>query len=166
MVQRAYGVHLLKYGRVEEGLAALTQAMERLRRGRARDFDFVYTLAWNVAAETEAGHYRQAEAMLEEADAIVAKFGGKPTEKMDDLLLARAAFLLANGKGDQAAQYLQNWPAPPEAARKISYLWLDVSLAHAEAELAQGHAAGARERVAEVQKRLEGSGVAGYFKRW
>jgi len=167
MVLRAYGVHLLKYGRVEEGLASLTQATKRARHDRGRDVDFIDTLACNVAAETEVGHYRQAEAMLEEADALGAYLGGKPSSGgVNNLRLARAALLQAEGKGDEAAKCLQKSAVPPEAPGKISYNWLDVSLAHATVELTQGHPAEALEQAAEVQRRLEGSGKALYFKRW
>jgi len=105
--------------------------------------------------------------MLEEADAISARLGGKSsTGEVNDLRLARATLLQAEGKGDEAAKCLQKSAVPPEAPGKISYNWLDVSLAHATVELTQGHPAAALEQAAEVQRRLEGSGKALYFKRW
>lgn len=166
MVKRAYGVHLLKYGRIEEGLTSLTQAAERLRRGRNRDFDFIDTLAWNVVAETKTGHYRQAEALLKEADVLRAQLGRESPGQIDDLVLARAAFMLAKGQGDDAAKCLRESAVLPASPRDITYNWLDASIAHAGVELAQGRPAAARERAGEVQRRLEERGLAVYFKRW
>jgi serine/threonine-protein kinase len=167
MVREGYGIYLLRYGRVEEGLESIAQCLDVLRRAR-QSFDqgFASTLAWRARGETELGHYRQAEATLAEISTIQLKLGSPPPDYRSDAVITRAKFLVATGKADEAAKALQQLPLKSEASDKISYDWLDVSLARAEVELARNLPEAAIEQASEVRNRIAGSGLGTYFKRW
>ncbi|MDE3165788.1 MAG: serine/threonine protein kinase, partial [Acidobacteriota bacterium] len=71
MARDGYGVHLLRYGRVEEAVAVLALGGEGRVRGHGREsHDYTNTLEWIAAGETDLGHYRKAEEMLAEASSI------------------------------------------------------------------------------------------------
>jgi hypothetical protein len=167
MVRRAYGVNLLRYGSVEEGLLPLTQAMQAHRQAkRSGNQDFAITLEAIAPAETELGHYRQAQVLLDEAFTIRGGPGQGYSRQLDDALLAKAKLLVATGKAEEALSALQQIPEKADSGGKITYSWLNVSLARAEVELARGHAAAAIDQAALVRKRIVDSGLARYFKRW
>jgi eukaryotic-like serine/threonine-protein kinase len=57
MVRRAYGASLLRYGRIEEGVFQLAEAIAVGRRAkRSWVSDFAMTLEWAALGETELGH--------------------------------------------------------------------------------------------------------------
>jgi len=167
MVRRAYGVNLLRYGSVEEGLLPLTQAMEVHRRAkRSGNQDFAVTLEAIAPAETDLGYYRKAQALLDEAFTIRAGPGQGYSRQLDDALMAKARLLLATGKAEEAMSALQQIPEKADFSGKITYSWLNVSLARAEVNLARNRPEAAIDQAALVRKRIAESGLAPYFKRW
>jgi serine/threonine-protein kinase len=167
MVRRGYGVSLIEYGRVEDGLVLLGKSIDvprRLQRSQTRAFANRLEVA--VVGEVELGHYQRASAMLEEASAIRTRLGDKPASgQLNDAALARAGLLVATGKADEAAQALQEFSMGPVVSSKISYAWLDVTLARAEVDVARNRPDMAIEQAREVRRRTEGSGLGTYFKR-
>ncbi len=167
MAQEGYGVHLLRYGRIEEGLVPITQCLDVLRRVKqAGTHGFAGTLLWKARAETELGHYRQADATLAEVSAIEAQLDTPPPDYRSDLVIVSAEFQMATGKAEEAAKLLTEFPLDPAAQGKLSYDWLDISLARAEANLARNRPQEAIEQARAVQSRIEASGLGPYFKRW
>ncbi len=167
MAREGYGLHLIRYGRVEDGLVQIAQSLETLRQAKASETPgFANTLGFNIIGETELGHYGQAEGMLAEASAIRSRFTTGPAEYRYEDAVALATFLTATGKADKAASVLESVPMGPEVVSQLSYPWLDMSIARAEADLARGRFAAAIERARETRTRIEGSGLANYFKRW
>jgi serine/threonine-protein kinase len=164
MVRRALAVHSFYYGRPEVALAALRQVVEVRRRDNDRDF--AYTLDWLAVAEMEFGHFREAQASLEEASAIRSRLGGSRPWELTDALLARARFLMVTGKPEEAARLLEESPLKPDPAGAISYDWLEVSQARADADLARGLPDRAIAQAASIRKRIADSGLGSYFKRW
>ncbi len=168
MVRRAYGVNLIRYGRVEDGLVPLAQVIEVHRSAkRSNIIDFAITLESAAPGEIELGHYLQAETLIAEAFSIRSSLGDKPASRQfDDARLARAKLLLATGKANEALSTIREIPEKAGPSGKITYSWLNVSLAAAEVELALDHAASAIDQSALIQKRIAESGAAPYFKRW
>ncbi len=167
MAREGYGVYLLHYGRVEEGLVPLAQCIDTLRRSKqSGTHGFANTLESSAGGETELGHYRRAEAILAEVSTIRARLGPPPPDHRADAVLAPAKFLMATGKADDAARVLQEFPLEPAAPGKLSYDWLDISLARAEADLARNRPDAAIEQARAVGSRIETSGLRTYFKRW
>ncbi len=146
----------------------MVQAMDATRRANhTGTIDFANTLELLAPGEIELGHYSRAAALLDEADAIHSKLGIKPASRLlNDNLLARAKLQLVTGNADGARKTLEDFPANREAPAKISYPWLDVSIARAEVDLAQFKPAEAIAQAALVNSQIAGSGVAPYFKRW
>jgi tetratricopeptide (TPR) repeat protein len=167
MVRRAYGVNLLRYGSVEEGLLPLTQAMEVHRKAkRSGNQDFAITLEAIAPGEIDLGHYRQAQALLDEAFTIRAVSGQGYSRQLDDALMAKAKLLLATGNAEEAMSALQQIPEKADFSGKITYSWLNVSLARAEVNVVRERPEAAIDQAALVQKRIIESGLASYFKRW
>ena len=167
MAREGYGLHLLRYGRLEEGMQPLAQAVEVLRHDRRSGSNsFANSLGFLAGGETALGHYRQAEALLAEADAIHARSGPLTPGYLSDAVLARAGFLIATGQAEEAAAALRAGPREPLGRGSISYGWLDHSLARAEVDLARNRPDTAIAQAREVRIRIEGSGLAQYFKRW
>jgi tetratricopeptide (TPR) repeat protein len=104
--------------------------------------------------------------MLGEASAIRARLGGTPPWDLNDVLLARAKLLVVTGQADEGAQTLQESSVKPDTVGRITYGWLDVSLARAEIALAQKRPEAAIEQGGRVRRSIEESGLAPYFKRW
>ena len=94
MVRRGYGVSLIEYGRVEDGLVLLAKSIDvprRLQRSQTRAFANRLEVA--VVGEIELGHYQRASAMLEEASAIRTRLGDTPSSgQLNDAVLARPGF--------------------------------------------------------------------------
>jgi serine/threonine-protein kinase len=167
MAREGYGLYLIRYGRVEDGLALFAQVIDVLRRAKqAATESFASTLALGASGEIELGHYRQAEAALAEVAAIYSRIGHPEPGYRSDAALASAELLIATGKADEAATALQQVPMDSPGPGKMSYVWLDQSLARAEADLACKRPAGAIERARDVRTRIGESGLADYFKRW
>lgn len=81
MAPEAYGLHLFRYGRIEEGLVPITQCLDVLRRvNQSGTHGFANTPLWKAGAETDLGHYREAEAALAEVSAIHARLNPPPTD--------------------------------------------------------------------------------------
>ncbi len=167
MVLEGYGIYLFRYGRVEEGLVFLAQSLDVLRRANKAGSDsFANTLELRAGGETELGHYRQAEALLAEASAIRARLGPPQPDYRSEAAVELAGFLVATGRADEGAKTLQEISVEPGAGNRISYHWLDVILARAEADLARNRADAAIDQARQVRSRIEGSGLSTYFKRW
>ncbi len=168
MVRRGYGVSLLEYGRLEEGLVPLAQSIDVPRRAkRSGTRAFANRLEVATVGEIELGHYRQAEAMLEEASAIRSRLGDSPSSgQLNDALLARAKLLVATGKAEEAARTLLAFPVKPDADGRLTYPWLSVSVAQADVELEQNRPEEAIRHARQVQSRIDQSGLRAYFKRW
>jgi serine/threonine-protein kinase len=167
MARRAYGVHLIRYGRTEEGLDQLDRVIQvRRRTNDSGTHDFAMTLEWAAGGETELGHYRQADALSTEASAIRARSAATPPEELSYALRGRVKLLIATGKAAEAANALRAIPDAPDPAGKIAYGWLNFSVARAEVELAQARLPAAIERTREVRRRIQASGVGFYFRRW
>jgi serine/threonine-protein kinase len=168
MVQRAYGVNLLLYGDPEESLPLLSQVLETGRRARLTGTtDFASTLEWTATSEIELGHYRQAATLLDQAAAIYSNRGSTPSSgQLNDLLIARARYLTATGKPAEALAALGDFHDTPERSAPLATSWLDVSIARANAAVAQGQPQAAIDQAREVRLRIDGSGVAPYFGRW
>jgi hypothetical protein len=167
MVRRAYGVNLIRYGRVEEGLVPLKQTMDVHRQAnRSYIQDFAITLEALAPAETDLGHYPEAQVLLDEAFTIRSGKGQGYSRQLDDALLAKAKLLLATGKANEAMSALQQIPEKADSRGKITYSWLNVSLARSEVDLVLGQPAAAIEQAELVRKRIVESGLAPYFKRW
>lgn len=167
MAREGYGLHLIRYGRVEEGVDQVAQCLDRLRLAKASETPgFANTLGFNAAGETDLGHYRKAEEMLAEASAIRSRLRTGLTEYRYDDAVATAKFLTATGKADEAVRVLEGVPMEPEVVSQLSYPWLDTSIARAEAELAREQTGAAIDRAREVRRRIEASGLTVFFKRW
>jgi eukaryotic-like serine/threonine-protein kinase len=167
MVREGYGIYLLQYGRVEEALVPIGQCIDALRRAnQSGTHSFANTLEWVARAETELGHHREAEAMLAEASATHARLGPTPPDFRSDSVIAAAKVLMAIGKAEQAARTLEEFPLEVKGSDKISYDWLNISLARAESNTARNHADQAIDQARQVRNRIEESGLGTYFKRW
>jgi hypothetical protein len=167
MAREGYGVHLVRYGVIEEGLLPITQCLDVLRRVKqSGTYSFASTLSWKARAETDLGHYRQAEATLAEISAIQARLGPTPPDYRSDLALAFARFQMAIGKAEEAAKTLAEFPLDPDVQGKLSYEWLDISLARAEVSLARNRPLEAMEEARAVKSWIEASRRGPYFKRW
>jgi tetratricopeptide (TPR) repeat protein len=167
MAREGYGVNLFRYGRIEEGLGFIAQCLDVLRRvNQSGTHGFANTLLWKAGAETELGHNREAEAALAEVSAIHARLDAPPPDYRSDRAIVSARFLMATGKADQAAQALAEYPLGPAVEGALSYDWLDISLARAEASLARNRPEEAIEQAGAVRRRIEASGLGLYFKRW
>jgi len=167
MVWEGYGVHLVRYGRIEDGLVPITQCLDVLRRvNQSGTYGFAGTLLWKARAETDLGHYQQADATLAEVSAIRARLDSPPPDYRSDMAIVSAGFQMATGKAEEAAKALAEYPLDPGVQGILSYDWLDISLARAEASLARNCPQEALEEARGVQKRIEASGLEIYFKRW
>jgi tetratricopeptide (TPR) repeat protein len=167
MVRRAYGVNLFRYGRVEEGVVPIQQAVDVHRQAnRSNNQDFAVTLESLAPGETDLGHYRKAQTLLDEAFTIRAGQNKGHSRQLDDALLAKAKLLLATGKAGEAMSSLQRIPEKTDAGVHLTYSWLNVSLAKAEVDLALGRPVSTIGQASLVRKRIVESGAASYFKRW
>jgi thioredoxin-like negative regulator of GroEL len=81
-------------------------------------------------------------------------------------MMAKAKLLLATGKAEDAMSALRQIPEKADISGKITYSWLNVSLARAEVNLALNRPHAAIDQAALVRKRIVESGLASYFKRW
>ena len=161
MVRRAYGVHLIRYGHVEEGTSLLALAMDRVRRAnRAKTADFAMTLEYAAAGETQLGHFRQAEAMLEEAHGI----RGTQIEDPSITMPAWEGLLTATGRADRAASILEKYHL--DEGGKISYDWMELMLAGAKIRLAQNRPDAAAQQARAVRTSIQAGGLSGHFKLW
>ncbi|MBS1858124.1 MAG: serine/threonine protein kinase [Acidobacteria bacterium] len=166
MVRDGYGIHLLRYGRTEEGVAMLALAEQGRLRGHGRDsHDFINTMEWMASGETDLGHYRKAEDILAEAAGIRSRLSPSSPAEITDSLLSRAGLLVATGRARDAGELLARSPFEPHPAQ-ISYGWLDIALARAEAELARGRPDAAIALAHEVRTRIQDAGLGDYLKRW
>jgi tetratricopeptide (TPR) repeat protein len=168
MVRRAYGVNLIQYGLAEEGLVPITQSLETSRRvKRSGTRNFADALAFGSEGEIELGNYSRAEAMIAEASAIHAKLGDSGSSgQLTITVQMRAKLLVATGKAAEAVKSLQELPVKPGAPGALSYPWLSVSVALAEANLALGEYNTAIRRAGEVRNRIEGSNLRPFLKRY
>ena len=168
MVRRGYGVSLIEYGRVEEGLAQLNQSIEVPRRAkRSGTRGFANRIEVATIGEIELGHYQRAAAMLEEAASVRSRLGDTaPSGQLNDALLARARLLLATGKAEEASQVLRAIPAQAGANGQLTYPWLGVSVGQADADLERNRPQDAILLAREVQRRIHESGLRPYFKGW
>jgi tetratricopeptide (TPR) repeat protein len=82
------------------------------------------------------------------------------------MVIVSAGFQMATGKAEEAAKALAEFPLDPAVQGKLSYDWLDITLARAEASLARNRPQEAIEEARAVQSRIEASGLGLYFKRW
>ena len=165
MVRRAYGLHLLRYGRLEEAMSLLTEAIEAARQAnRAKTSDFALTLEYAAAGEIECGRLRKAEAMIEEARGIHS--ANAQDQDPATTVLTETKLMAATGKADEAAKTLQASPLKIQAGAKITHDWMDLSLAGAEVDLARNQPDAAIDQAREVRNRIQASGLSNYFKLW
>jgi tetratricopeptide (TPR) repeat protein len=168
MVRRAYGVNLLQYGRVEDGLTPLTESVETTRRvKRAGTRNFADALALGSEGETTLGNYTKAEAMLREASAIHARLGSTSASgQLNTTQLMWAKLLISTGRANEAAKSLRDLNVKPAASGGLSSAWLGVSAALAEAAVAVGEYDAAIRQAGEVRKAIEASPLRPYLKRY
>ena len=163
MVRRAYAASLLRYGRTEEAVSQLEEAIAVGRRAkRSWVSDFAMTLEWDALGETELGHYRHAEDLIEEAKKIRGDARG---EDPTTTLLSRTRLLAATGKAAAAAEEIQRSLPKPDATA-VTYEWMDDSLALAEFDLARNQPDAAIERARAVGAAIQKTGLSRYLKRW
>jgi serine/threonine-protein kinase len=167
MAREAYGLHLMRYGRIEEGMEPIKLCLDVLRSAKQSvTHGFADTLVWKATGETDLGRYREAEATLAEEAAIRARLGPAPLEYRSDRAIASARFLAAIGKADQAAEVLEQAAVEPGGEGTFSYDWLNVSLTRADASLARNLPEEAMRQARAVRHRIETSGIGPYLKRW
>jgi tetratricopeptide (TPR) repeat protein len=163
MVRGAYGANLFRYGRLEEAIQQMSQVVDMDRLRKPGDRDFVITVESVVPIEVELGHYQQAAAFLQEAFALQV---APHSRQLDDVLMAQAKLLLVTGRANEAMAVLQGIAEEANLPGKLSYSWLNVSLARAEVELGRGHPSSAIDQAAIVRRKIVASGLGQYFKRW
>jgi len=167
-VLSAYGYRLLVYGRLEDGLTDLSQYIDIRRRAkRSVTRVFADTLGFRALAETEIGHYRDAETDLNEAATIRTKIGDTLSSGLlYPTIFARAHLLVATGKADTAADLLDVAPAETDDGGNLSKTWLAYGLSNAELKLAQNRHEDAIAFARRARTRLEASKVRQYLKHY
>ena len=155
MVREGYGNGLIRYGRVEEGLALISQTMDVRRRAkRVQTRDFASFLDETAIGETELGHDQQAKALLDEGFAIHTAVGdAAPSERLGEAIRARSRLLVATGHA-QRGQY-RSARNPQERGVSIALHRSTGSLAQSEVALAIGHADDAIRYASEMRRWLE-----------
>src|SRR5262249_11750213 len=166
LVLSAYGHRLVTFGRVEEGLSYLSRYIEIRRRAkRTVTRVFAQTLEARADAETEIGHYAEAQADLDEAATIRTKIGDTLSSGLlYPTLLARANLLQAIGRADAAEHLIEIAPAEADPAGHASRTWLAYSMSKAQLRLGQKRYADAIAAAKELRSRVEASGVREYLK--
>ena len=164
MVCRAYGAHLLRYGLIEQAVTLLTEAIEVPRRAnRVKSADFALTLEHAAAGETELGHFRKAEAMLEEARGI--RGSDAPDEDSAVTVPSWAKLLIACRRPEEAAKLVEA-ALKSQAGPQITYDWMELSLAGADVSLARSQNNAAIDQARAVRTRIQARGLSSYFKVW
>jgi eukaryotic-like serine/threonine-protein kinase len=165
MVRDGYGSGLIRYGRVEEGLIPISQALEVRRRAkRVQIRDFASFLDEMAIGETELGHYQQATALLDEGFAIHTAVGdAAPSARLSDAIMARSRLLVATGHVEDARATLESIPKPSGLS---TFAALDRTLAESEIALADGRTDEAIQYAGEMRRWLEASSMRSYFKRY
>src|SRR5215831_19347819 len=166
LVLSSYGHRLVTFGRVEEGLSYLSRYIEIRRRAkRTVTRVFAQTLEARADAETEIGHYGEAQADLDEAATIRTKIGDTLSSGLlYPTLLARANLLQAIGRADDAEHLIEIAPAETDPAGHLSRTWLAYSTSKAQLKLGQQRYTDAIATAKELLRRVEGSGVREYLK--
>jgi serine/threonine-protein kinase len=168
LVLSSYGHRLVVFGRVEEGLSYLSRYIEIRRRAkRSVTRVFAETLEFRADAETQIGHYAEAQADIDEAAAIRARIGDTLSSGLlYPTLFARANLLQATGRADDAEHLIEKGPAETDAAGHLSRIWLTYSISNAKLRLGQRRYADAIAAARELRGRVEASSARLYLKRY
>ncbi len=160
-----YGRALVQAGRLEEGVAVLSQAVTNLRKYRPGSGYLAILLDLEAPGWTALGHYQEARAALDEAAQIHAGIHDEAIY-VNENIAARSALLLATDRPADASKVLDGFVVKEPANGTISLTWVRASLARADADLAGPEPGQAVELASRVRGALQGSPSRAYFKTY
>jgi eukaryotic-like serine/threonine-protein kinase len=160
-VYLVYGYDLANAGRLEDGLAYISKAVENRRKNRPGTRYLGQMLEQQASVFIDLGRYADAQRAIDEADLIAKHVKIPPT-----YLGARdhARLLIAAGRANEADAALDAFQPPAPEAGTLSLDALRLRIGHAEVALARHDGQAAESLAAQVDRDLSGSPVRIYLK--
>jgi tetratricopeptide (TPR) repeat protein len=145
----------LLHGRMEDSLR-VARAAATLTNGRATLVEFrLRVLEVEARGLIEAGHFAEALSALHEADQLRQQRGRIDGPVYNTHLFARVHWMLAQGRGDEAAALAARFRVPADAAaRPVAPEALERDSLRAESELARHRLDEAMSIAADVRERI------------
>jgi serine/threonine-protein kinase len=146
-----YGWALLRSGRLEEGLAYISQAVENRRKNRPGTRYLGQMLEDQARAFLDLGREAQARKTLDEAETIGRQVSAPPNYVgLED----RVRLLVSAGDAEAAANAIRTYEGSMPKSTGLSMESLNVALLKSEIALVRGDAAEAVRLAAEVSETL------------
>jgi eukaryotic-like serine/threonine-protein kinase len=160
-VYLVYGFDLANFGRLEDGLAYISKAIENRRKNRPGTRYLAQMLEQQASVLIDLGRYADAQRAIDEAGLIATHVKAPPTYLGSK---DRARLLIAAGRPSEADTALDAFhpPAPEAGALSLDVLRLQTSRAEVALALHDGQAA--ERMAAQVNLDLSGSAVRTYSK--
>ncbi|HKV79121.1 MAG TPA: protein kinase [Candidatus Sulfotelmatobacter sp.] len=156
-----YGRSLSNNGRVEDGLAFVSKAVENRRKNRPGTRYLAQMLQQQALILLELGRYAEAQKLMDEADAISTKVNyPTPYIAADE----RAHLLIATGRVNEADSALNAFHPSAPAPGAMALDALKVSASRAEIALARQDGETAARLSAQVVQEISGSTQRDYLK--
>ncbi|MBZ5719796.1 MAG: protein kinase [Acidobacteriia bacterium] len=156
-----YGRSLAYAGRLEEGLAYVSKAVENRRKNRPGTRYLAQMFEQQASILLELGRYADAQRLMDEADVINKKVSyPTPYIVADD----RARLLIATGRVNDADSALNAFHPSAPAPGAMALDALKVLASRAEIALARGDGESAARLSAQVVQEISGSAQRDYLK--
>jgi serine/threonine-protein kinase len=156
-----YGKSLSNAGRLEDGLAYVSKAVENRRKNRPGTRYLAQMLQQQALILLELGRYAEAQRLMDEADAIAKKVNyPTPYITADE----RARLLIASGRVNEADSALNAFHPSAPAPGAMALDALKVLASRAEVALARGDGETAARLSAQVIQEISGSTQRDYLK--
>jgi serine/threonine protein kinase/tetratricopeptide (TPR) repeat protein len=160
-VYLVYGFDLANFGRMEDGLAYISKAIENRRKNRPGTRYLGQMLEQQASVLIDLGRYTDAQRAIEEAG-LIAKHVNIPPTYLG--AKDRARLSIAAGRPDQADAALDAFHPPTPEAGTLSLDELRLLTSRAEVALARHDGEAAERLAAQVNRDLSGSAVRTYSK--
>ena len=157
-----YGWALAAAGRLEDGLAYISKAIENRRQNRPGTRFLGQMLEREASVLIELGRYPDAERAVDEAD-LIAKKVHVPTSYL--LAQDKARLLIVTGRAREAKAALELYhPAPAAEGAPLSLDALKMLVSKAEVALALGDGESASHLATQVTQTIAGNPAQPYLK--
>ncbi len=164
-INQFLGMALTTDGRLEEASKYLDAEVDDLRQNYPQSMPLNFMLVKQADWSTESGRYAEAQARLDEAEAIWNQIApGLRGPQANIARFARVRLLLAQGRGDEALAQLDRVSLPSfGAAAPLSRDEVTTRLLRARAQLQRPRYDDAIDEAAKALEAVQHSPVRGYF---
>ena len=165
-VQTYYGRSLVQVGRIEEGLAMLSRAVDSRRKFAPASRGLAHMLEYEVQGELLRGRLQVAGELLDAAAQIRRTTGMTVAGRIDKNARLRAQWLLARGRTSEAKALLDTFAEEPSPApgQDIQGEWIETMLLRSSVLSAIGRAEDAVIAARQVLDRVVASPSHEYLK--